>query len=653
MGSRVHARRSQASLASTLAVLAESASRHADHPGRLQEAVDRVAFRIRDVEDFFRFCPSQGDVPPGSGTIFGLASASPALVAGVLIRRLFTERMGDEFELTLGLAYSVFLALQEYRSNIALLEFVLRCRRVREEYAAWDDAFFHIMDSVQTLRALVQEAPAGRTRDDRACVGAASGVYGVRDSHAYYVEADLCHAVLGVLFSADFRGWPRAAVESGGEAETALRRAWLSVGELAGELRQYPSAMQKVMAFVSSAAPLVFRHDIDDVNSELWTWLHMLASSPCGAFIEDALLACAKSRMREPEDLRAMYVALHGDRWPEGRAVFDRVACAEVRLLFGHAILLMFRMMELLRHQAGQPPRFVARTVEDMRARFLSPLRHALDGAAASSWPPLRHALGALAAVAEKGPANAGEQQWLRGAREAFFEFSRTEFLLAEGGIAARDAEALLDPFGCASAAESAEPLAERLRERGARQALEDLEAADAAEARRAASEAAVVAAAEEAEAAAAAAAAAEATARLRTWKGRVTTRGAATARLPRCGASGRPDSCGGALTARPTSAARRTRTEPASKDSSAPMGLDASPRALGMRFFDLVKPPPPEYTRSQPDPWGMLPRPLPSNSSCPSPGRRALVRGALPPLGGTKQARGFFFDASTAQYVT
>merc|ERR1719408_983919 len=93
-------RDSPASLASAVGVLADAAQKHARNPGRLHAVVDRLAFRIRGNDDLFTFCPRQGPLPLGGGTLWGLICEADPVSAGVLIRRLIGERVGEQFELS-------------------------------------------------------------------------------------------------------------------------------------------------------------------------------------------------------------------------------------------------------------------------------------------------------------------------------------------------------------------------------------------------------------------------------------------------------------------------------------------------------------------------------------------------------------------------
>merc|ERR550537_1349369 len=83
-----------------------------------------------------------------------------------------------------------------------------------------------------------------------------------------------------------------------------------------------------------------------------------------------------------------------------------------------------------------------------LKDKLLAPCRGMLEGPLASRWPPVREAVGALVTATDQLPLSAGDAEWLRGARGAFFAFAAGKFLHVEGGVADTACAAqLLDPF--------------------------------------------------------------------------------------------------------------------------------------------------------------------------------------------------------------
>eukprot|EP00811_Abedinium_folium_P017482 NODE_2640_length_2174_cov_8.416219.p1 GENE.NODE_2640_length_2174_cov_8.416219~~NODE_2640_length_2174_cov_8.416219.p1 ORF type:complete len:627 (-),score=195.78 NODE_2640_length_2174_cov_8.416219:292-2106(-) len=593
-------RGSQAALSSALDVLADAAERHADDPGRLHSTLDRIAPRIRDTEDLFKFCPSHGVLPLGGGTIWGLICESQPIVAGVLIRKLLVERLGEELSLSERHQDAVLFAIDEHPRNVALFEVVGRCKALRATLGKRPDGLSRMVEALDTLCQVVQDAPSDRVDLDRGSVGSTSAVYGVCDSDAFFVEADLFRAALEVLLAPECQGWPSAAAgveECSSSAPGVLRTTCVLVANIGGQLHAHPRVLARALVFLSSAVPLAFarRTPGGRAGADLWVMLHMLLSSKSGMFMEDVLRACSKSRMHDVTDLLAVQSAVFGHGRPGDDRRRGRVAIIDIRLTLCHTLLLLFQVLRLLYHYGGQPERFVNRVVALFRARFLPLLKVALEGPLANRWQPIREALAALITAGEQASPSASsasiagaggsgnELEWLRGASSVFRDFAVSRFLPTDGATTPRDAEQALDPFGHPAATAAGAMFAHIIASaRTPSLAADTLKGAASPSANRAAS-------------------------------------------VP--------------LAASPREAASFTRSAPVER---APLG--ATPRRLGMQYVSLV-----EGTRSSRSALDFAtPRQL--NGAVFRATGASLARSALPPLG--SKVRGSFFNASTAEYV-
>mmetsp|Transcript_94746 Transcript_94746/g.182026 ORF Transcript_94746/g.182026 Transcript_94746/m.182026 type:complete len:617 (+) Transcript_94746:76-1926(+) len=441
------ARDSVASLSSALAVLADAAQRHARHPGRLVAVIDRIKFRIRDVEDLFAFLPCHGPLPPGGGTIWGLICTADPVAAGVLIRQLFVERLGQEFDLAAWNKETILFSLDEYPQNVAIFEVLSRCPSLRDSFCQREGSLTSILESLRALRELIFQAPSARIQTDRTCVGTTSGVYGIRDSDVFYVEADLFRAILEVLLSKEFRSAPDLQAS---ERAAGMRHLCLVIADLSSQLPEYPRVQARAIAFLSSSMPVAFMEDKVQSNSDFWTLVHMLLTSESFAFLEDVLRRCGTSRMHDAQDLRTVHSHIFGASTSKEEYRFGdkKEILADPRLVLSHTMLLSFNILVLMKNRAGQPDRFVDLVMTLLRSRLVPPLRKALDGPVASRWKPIREALGALVAAAEEAPIT--QFEWLQGARKVFREFAENKFLGTvgvRGALSTSLREELLDPF--------------------------------------------------------------------------------------------------------------------------------------------------------------------------------------------------------------
>jgi len=452
---------SAASVASTLASLAEAAQRYANDPARMAFAVDRVAFRIREDEDLFKFCPSHADLAAGGGTIWGLVCESPPVIAGIMIRRLLTDRLGDEdVQLATRHCDAVEFALDEYPKNVGLYEVLARCPELRLAFARRPDGgLSHALAALSALREVILQAPRSRLETDRGCVGTTSAVYGVTDSDAYFVEADLFCRVLDVLSSLEVQGYVSRAR---GDDAIALRQICILATDLCDQLEGHPRAMVRTCSFLSSAVPVVFASDDSNTNADFWTLAHMVLTSRLGVFLGTVLEECGKTRMHDAADVSAVRDALYGAGRSSERYRLGRQVLGDFRLLLCHALLLQFHILELLHHVVDRPDRFVMQVLDMTRSNLLPRLRKALDSPLASRWPPVREACGALVTASERAPLPISEMQWLRGARSAFRTFAFTRFVPADGAFNSAVAEADLDPFGHSAAAVTQAPAYEQ-----------------------------------------------------------------------------------------------------------------------------------------------------------------------------------------------
>lgn len=446
-------RDSPASLASAVAVLADAAQKYAGNPGRLHAVVDRLAFRIRSDDDLFTFCPRHGPLPLGGGTLWGLICEADSVSAGVLIRRLIVERVGEEFDLSPPHQETLLFSLDEHPQNVAIYEAFSRCPALRTSFSRGERPLQRAAEALETLRGVLLKADPQRIDTDRGCIGRTSGVYGVCDSDAFFVEADLLRAVLELLLSPECHSLAASAAQAPDRTQdgphAALRRLCTLVLDIGGLLHGHPRAMARATAFLSSALPFAFEPRVSiGSGEELWTLLHMMVTSKGCAFIEDVLNVCATSRMSDAADLRAIRAAILGPGVSKDARQDGRAALCDVRLALCHILLLMFHVMALICRSEGQPPRFIKHVVSLYKARLLLPLQNAMEGPVSSRWPEVRKALGALSAAMEKAPLAATDADWLSGAQAAFRSFAVRHFLAAEGSFNDVTAEEHLDPFG-------------------------------------------------------------------------------------------------------------------------------------------------------------------------------------------------------------
>lgn len=442
------ARDSVASLSSTLAVLADAAQRHARHPGRLEAVIDRIKFRIRDVEDLFTFLPCHGPLPLGGGTIWGLICAADPVAAGVLIRQLFVERLGQEFDLAAWNKETISFSIDEYPLNVALYEVLSRCSTLRSSFCQREDSLNFIGESLRIMRELIFQAPQARIQTDRTCVGTTSGVYGVRDSDVFYVEADLFRAILEVLLSKEFSN---ALGLQASKRAAGMRNLCLVIADLSSQLPEYPRVQARAIAFLSSSLPVAFMEDLVESNTDFWTLVHMLLTSESFAFLEVVLRRCGASRMHDAQDLRVVHSHIFGASASkeEYRLGDKKEILADPRLVLSHALLLIFNVLVLMKNRAGQPERFVELVVSLLQSRLVPPLRKALDGPVSSRWKPIREALGAMVAAADEAPV--AQFEWLQGARKVFRDFAENFFLGTvgvRGALSPSFRQELLDPLG-------------------------------------------------------------------------------------------------------------------------------------------------------------------------------------------------------------
>eukprot|EP00933_Yihiella_yeosuensis_P074805 TRINITY_DN8385_c0_g1_i1.p1 TRINITY_DN8385_c0_g1~~TRINITY_DN8385_c0_g1_i1.p1 ORF type:complete len:710 (+),score=137.13 TRINITY_DN8385_c0_g1_i1:101-2230(+) len=469
-------------LSSALAVLAAASLRFSDEPEKLHDAADRIAFRITKMQDLFHFCPTKTGVPLGGGTIWGLICASPPLVAGVLIRRLFVESMGDEFPLTEIQADAVLWAVGEQPRNAGILELVSRSPTAREMYGS-RGLLGHALGALHVCRELIASAPSARIETDRGCMGTTTAVYGLRDGDAHlFTEVDLARCVIETLISPECKAWPEAALNQGSESIEALREAYLIAVDIGATLSAHPIVIARVYAFVSSAMPKAFAAigntpdicsgdnigDLEDIRLNMisagksfWTFVHMLVSSSAGNFAENVLEVTRINRMRSPTEVEQAREKLFTRRRPDGDG--GRLGRGKgpapdaARLALCHVVLLLLRIVKLSKHLGGQPEKFRLRALETLKERYLPPLRKALDGICADAWPEIRVALGALVLAYESLPTSPAEQEWIDGVEAAFIRFAANRFLRIGSLLTEEAAEDWLDPFNTSRAALLAE----------------------------------------------------------------------------------------------------------------------------------------------------------------------------------------------------
>jgi len=443
-------------LVSTLQVLADGVKLYGNNPARLHDVIDRLAFRICETEDLFQFChgPTVADLPVGGGTIWGLICETPSVPAGVLIKRFLVERLGDEFVLEERYQDAVIFAIDEHSENLALFEIISRCPGLRKAYACRENALSCMVRRLEQLRHMCLCTSKANLDTDRSLVGTTSGVYGVRDSDAFFGQVDLFRSLLELLLSPECA---ETFARQGASAPADLRSVCSLVVEISGHLHVHPRVLTRALAFLSSAVPLAFRLEDATGDMELMTFADMLLTGHCLVFLEEVVQLCAGNRMYDSDDLRDAYSSLFGQGRPEDDRRRGRTAQGDVRLLVCHTVLLLFHLLALLpelgdsKDRPGRPSRFVRRLAGLLRDRFLQPLRKALDGRLATIWRPARDSFCALVTGVAKAPLPLEELQWLFTARSAWRAFASQHFLQNDNTLLVGDVDSALDALGNAS----------------------------------------------------------------------------------------------------------------------------------------------------------------------------------------------------------
>eukprot|EP00927_Polykrikos_kofoidii_P051304 TRINITY_DN45099_c0_g1_i1.p1 TRINITY_DN45099_c0_g1~~TRINITY_DN45099_c0_g1_i1.p1 ORF type:complete len:694 (-),score=88.62 TRINITY_DN45099_c0_g1_i1:278-2065(-) len=594
----------------------------------------------------------------GDGTIWGLICESPPILAGVLIRRLLVDRLDNredgEIDLDVRHRDSVLFALDEYPFQVAIYEILARNKSLRLAFALRGDALRHASDALEALRALVMRVPAERLDTDRGLVGRTSAVYGVRDSDAFFVEADLFASIICVLTSSECQALLASAVHGGAaENAAAAQRICLHVADIADQLHAHPYASAGAVAVLGSAVPIVFGRDERHTNPSFWTLAHMLLTSRLVNFVEEVLQACAKTRMHDASDLAAVRSSIFGEGHPTNTRVRSTSALNDVRVLFCQVVLLLFHLLEALeRTQTDRPERFTVQSASLFKEAFLPVLRRALDEPIASRWSPVRDALGALVVAAERLPVSSptrGKEaaELLVGARSAFHSFAVGPRFFS-GGIVDDGGSSLLDDsrplvstlaqqqkqrrqqtqnqqrrIGCGfiDSSELLDPFGHKAVAMPVAPAIERVPFAAAAELRCPRGNMAQTTAAEAASLTAAAA-------------------GTSVVEAP--------------STAVPSQAFELPTGTPLRPSHHHPLPLGPVGRKPGMHFFTLTE------SKLQPmrEPQDeisdladkLLPKPLPFSARAPS--KAGVVCRRLPSIAG-RSPRGFFYNKATAQYVS
>lgn len=440
--------------------LVEAVKRHSNSPSRLSAAVDRVSFRLHgDFDELFAVCSCRDEHQPS--TLWGLICESPPVAAGLLLRRLAVERLlgmdgVSEFKFSPERLASLEFALDEYPENIGLYEILARCSPLRESFGQRPDILRQAEMAFDSLRlALVAASPA-RLATDRGLVGLASGVYGVCDSDAFYLEADLICTFLDVLSARECQ-WhvaslaSRSSDEVGIQAAAAARRLCLELGDACDRLAECPKVATRILGFLGSMLPHIYWQDEHASNAELWTLAHLVLSSRCVDVLMLVFTACGKSPMHDPAD----YVELRHEIFGRGRpkdalSIAACMAPISMRVIFCSALLLVFNLFELLNYSAGRPPLLEQSMSRLVRGVLLPPLQSMLDGALTSRWSHIRHGVRALVEAATYVPMlDRVQLASLRTAKLNFKKFAAESFVSTKGeGMSIGAAEALLDPYG-------------------------------------------------------------------------------------------------------------------------------------------------------------------------------------------------------------
>eukprot|EP00746_Dinoflagellata_sp_MGD_P067744 gnl/MRDRNA2_/MRDRNA2_27968_c0_seq1.p1 gnl/MRDRNA2_/MRDRNA2_27968_c0~~gnl/MRDRNA2_/MRDRNA2_27968_c0_seq1.p1 ORF type:complete len:616 (-),score=105.32 gnl/MRDRNA2_/MRDRNA2_27968_c0_seq1:175-2022(-) len=416
--------------------LAEAAAGYKGDCVHFNSVLDHTAFRIHDTDDIFEGLPlhrvQSKAVDRFPNTLWGIVCESHPVVGGAMINRLFTERLGREFDLFERHLDAIVFSMEEHSSNPAFFEIVCRCQLLRKDFGEKPDFLVQVNQALTGLYDVLVQIPQAKLDTDRHNVGKTSGVYGMRESDAYFSAADLLRSILEVLLSPECQSWRTA-----GGCTEELQDTCLLVCQLGDLLKAHPQVLRIALVFLSNAMAPAFQAG---ASEKLATFIHTFAISYWSDFIHLIVSCCAANRMDDDDDLRALRQKLF-----EGRPVEDmhgsRTWLTDVRVMLCHAVAVPYHLLLLLHVAPSQtlsaahtvPAKFVAKCFTELRERILPVFRQQMAAPLAGRWPPVRVAFATLVAAGDKSPMPLEVVHWLRDELFNWRNFILDKFLPASG----------------------------------------------------------------------------------------------------------------------------------------------------------------------------------------------------------------------------
>lgn len=441
----------RSNLVTAWTAIAEAAADFKGDVVHFNSVLDHTAFRIQETDNIFAGLPlhriQSRIVDQFPNTIWGILCESHPVVAGAMISTLFTERLGREFNLLERHIDSIVFSMDEHSNNPAFFEIVCRCQSLRKEFGEKPDFLVQINQALTGLHDMLLAIPQNKLDTDRHNIGKTSGVYGVRESDAYFSAADLLRCILEVLLSAECQSW-----RTGDSCTEELQDTCLLVCQIGDLLKAHPQVLRIALVFLSNAMAPAFRAGISE---KLVTFIHLFAISYWSEFINLVVTCCAANRMDDDNDLRTVRQKLF-----EGRPVEDkhgsRTWLTDVRVMLCHAVAMPFQLLLLLHVPPSHtlpaahavPAKFLAKCFTEIRERVLAVFRQNMSAPLAGRWPPIRVAFATLVASGDKSPMPVEVVHCLRDELFNWQSFILDKFLPASGCAKDRSQDQLFNFSG-------------------------------------------------------------------------------------------------------------------------------------------------------------------------------------------------------------
>lgn len=430
--------------------LADAAAQYSGDCVAFSKAMDRTLFRIQDTDDIFEGLPLRSfeskavcsatwtaGLPLNRieskaaalypNTIWGIVCESHPEVGGAMINAFFTDRLGRDYTLLERHKDAILFSMEEHSSNPAFFEIVFRCRSLRKEFGEKPDFLVLINMALTGLHNMLLEIPKDKLDSDRYYVGKTSGVYGTRESDAFFCRGDLFRCILEVLLSTECKSW-----RTGDGCGEELQDTCLLVCQIGDLLKAHPQVLTVALAFLSNAMAPAFRSGISE---KLVTFIHTFAISSWSEYLDLIINCCAANRMDDEKDLREVRFKIF-----EGRPIKSRTSQKDTRMMLCHAVAMPFQLLLLLHTSPpvsvvdSVPAKFVQKCFRELRERLLPVFRENMDAPLAGRWPGVRTAFSMLVSAGDKSPMPLEVVHLLRDELINWQNFIVEKFLAA-GGI--------------------------------------------------------------------------------------------------------------------------------------------------------------------------------------------------------------------------